>query len=135
MCGVLINVFMHISQKIKPRKLPPQRSCPASTSVIDALQPDVPLQPDADKENEVTITTKEPTCNVAFKKASNIVKVDHNYNISSPRQLKRRLDLLVNEMEATRKKLITVQRRAQRQKKKCFSDGYFEESSRNKIDL
>ncbi|KAK3879750.1 hypothetical protein Pcinc_015736 [Petrolisthes cinctipes] len=105
----------HLLKKIKPRKPPRQRSCPASTSVIDALQPD------ADKENEVTITTKEPTCNLAFKKASNIVTVDHNYNVSSPLQLKRRLDLLINEMEATKKKLRTVQRKAQRQKEKNVS--------------
>ncbi|KAK3891856.1 hypothetical protein Pcinc_004257 [Petrolisthes cinctipes] len=53
-----------VRDKIKPRKPPPQRSCPASTSVIDALQPD------ADKEYEVTITTKEPTCNLAINKGT-----------------------------------------------------------------
>ncbi|KAK3872733.1 hypothetical protein Pcinc_022203 [Petrolisthes cinctipes] len=103
-----------VRDKIKPRKPPPQRSCPASTSVIDALQPD------ADKEYEVTITTKEPTCNLAFNKASNIVILDHNY-VSSPCQLKRKLDLLIDEMKATKRKLRTVQRRAQRQKKKNVS--------------
>ncbi|KAK3891855.1 hypothetical protein Pcinc_004257 [Petrolisthes cinctipes] len=65
--GSIPSIFdfpAHLRKKIKPRKPPPQRSCPASTSVIDALQPD------ADKEYEVTITTKEPTCNLAINKGT-----------------------------------------------------------------